>query len=435
MQRVFSIVVASLVLLAGGPAFHAAQGELTTVDALMRQARARVNGAARVALAPDTPEAARTADRFEQAGGRTPNYVRVLSARIPNAGRAFEAAFRSMLLDGAIEPEVKMALGLRVAQVNASPYVAAHLSRLLDGTERGRQLLTQLKTGSLDRMKPADRLAVHYGEALSRDVHGIGEEDFRTIRGYYNDGQIVELTLVDSFFNYFTRMVEALNLPVESWALDTKFTPPADAAFAPVRERVNLISDEQLTWAKSVGNGAGRGNAPAPAGAFTLVNSQRAMMLSPVITTAWRGYTGALGTGAVVDRETLLQVSFAVSMANGCRYCTLHQVQGLRRLGVSIDKLVAMRKDDSALTPKELVAVEFARKSTRSPSSITEADYDRLVKTFGDRGALDVLLQTCNFAFMNRFTDNLGLPSEDEAVKTYREVYGADFQPIKSSAR
>jgi AhpD family alkylhydroperoxidase len=136
-----------------------------------------------------------------------------------------------------------------------------------------------------------------------------------------------------------------------------------------------------------------------------------------------------------VDRETLLQVSFAVSMANGCRYCTLHQVQGLRRLGVSIDKLVAMRKDDSALTPKELVAVEFARKSTRSPSSITDADYDRLVKTFGDRGALDVLLQTCNFAFMNRFTDNLGLPSEDEAVKTYREVYGTDFQPIKGSVR
>ena len=32
--------------------------------------------------------------------------------------------------------------------------------------------------------------------------------------------------------------------------------------------------------------------------------------------------------------------------------------------------------------------------------------------------------QTGNFAFMNRFTDNLRLPSEDEAVKTYQEVYG-----------
>jgi hypothetical protein len=36
---------------------------------------------------------------------------------------------------------------------------------------------------------------------------------------------------------------------------------------------------------------------------------------------------------------------------------------------------------------------------------------------------------------MNRFTDNLGLPSEDEAVKTYREVYGTDFPPVRRTSR
>ena len=36
-----------------------------------------------------------------------------------------------------------------------------------------------------------------------------------------------------------------------------------------------------------------------------------------------------------------------------------------------------------------------------------------------------MLLQTCNFAFMNRFTDGLQLPSEDEAIKVYHETYGA----------
>jgi hypothetical protein len=29
---------------------------------------------------------------------------------------------------------------------------------------------------------------------------------------------------------------------------------------------------------------------------------------------------------------------------------------------------------------------------------------------------------------MNRFTDGLRLPSEDEAIKVYREVYGKDFE-------
>ena len=69
-----------------------------------------------------------------------------------------------------------------------------------------------------------------------------------------------------------------------------------------------------------------------------------------------------------VGRDIKLQVSFAVSMANECRYCTLHQVLGLRRLGVDPGKLVAMKKDDSMLTPRELVAVQFARKLTEGRS-------------------------------------------------------------------
>ncbi len=36
-------------------------------------------------------------------------------------------------------------------------------------------------------------------------------------------------------------------------------------------------------------------------------------------------------------------------------------------------------------------------------------------------------MQTCNFAFMNRFTDGLRLPSEDQAVRVYRETYGSDW--------
>jgi alkylhydroperoxidase family enzyme len=113
-------------------------------------------------------------------------------------------------------------------------------------------------------------------------------------------------------------------------------------------------------------------------------------------------------------------------MANECRYCTLHQVLGLRRLGVDPAKLVAMQKDDSALTPRELAAVKFARKLTATPGSTTDADYAALKGEFGDRGALEVLVQTCTFAFMNRFTDGLRLPSEDEAVRVYLETYGTN---------
>ena len=94
----------------------------------------------------------------------------------------------------------------------------------------------------------------------------------------------------------------------------------------------------------------------------------------------------------------------------------------------SWSKLISMRKDDSALTPREAVAVRFARKLTVEPGAMTDADYEPLRTEFGDAGALELVLQTCGFAFMNRFTDGLLLPSEDEAIRVYHEVYGGDWE-------
>ena len=50
---------------------------------------------------------------------------------------------------------------------------------------------------------------------------------------------------------------------------------------------------------------------------------------------------------------------------------------------------------------------------------LVDEDFAAVKKEFGEAGALEVLLQTCNFAFMNRFTDGLQLPSEDEAIKVF----------------
>jgi hypothetical protein len=36
---------------------------------------------------------------------------------------------------------------------------------------------------------------------------------------------------------------------------------------------------------------------------------------------------------------------------------------------------------------------------------------------------------------MNRFTDGLRLPSEDEAIRVYRETYGQDFEKAVAGGR
>ncbi|MDX6484389.1 MAG: hypothetical protein QOE95_2160, partial [Gaiellaceae bacterium] len=248
-------------------------------------------------------------------------------------------------------------------------------------------------------------------------------------RAAYNDSQVVELTMAVCFFNYFTRMSEALSLPVEPWALDGQTATPASvAAYRPPPARVGLISDEEMTATAATIAAAKEPQKPAAGLGLGVANSQRAMLRVPDIALAWRAYGQAVRENSSIGRDIQLQVSFAVSMANGCRYCTQHQVLGLRRLGVSPAKLVAMKKDDSQLTPRELAAVTFARKVTRAPASVTDEEFRALKAEFGEQGAAEVLLQTCAFSFMNRLTDGLRLPSEDEAIRTYRETYGSDFQ-------
>jgi AhpD family alkylhydroperoxidase len=398
-----------------------------SLTALEQQARHRVKAQARAPLADESAEVFKGVESFDPPeAGRVPNYLRAL-AQMPGVVKPFAKAAKTFIYGGTVAPEVKVAMGLRIAQLYHSPYVATHTRRLLRASGRGEALLGAIKAGTLDQLRPAELLALRYAELLTREVQGVSDAEFQQVRGSYNDAQIVELTMTVSFFNYFTRLCEGLQLPVEAWALETKADPSGVGAYRPTAARVGLISDAEITAVAAVAAAAKDAAAQTGGLGLGIANSQRAMMRVPDITTAWRAYTTTARQNAKVGRDIQLQVSFAVSMANGCRYCTLHQVLGLRRLGVEPAQLVAMRKSDEALTARERLAVDFARKLTRAPASVTDADYATLRAEFQEQGALEVLLQTCNFAFMNRFTDGLRLPSEDEAIRVYREVYGSDW--------
>jgi AhpD family alkylhydroperoxidase len=395
---------------------------------LNEQARQRIGAQPRIALAAKDAEVIKRSDVINFLGApEAPNYLRAL-ALLPNTVKPFAELVQAAIYAGQVEPEVKLAMGLRMAQLNGSPYVAAHMQRLLRATPRGQNLLAQLQASTSKPVAAADQLALAYADALTRDVHGTSDADFQKLRGSFNDSQVVELTMTVCFFNYFTRMAEALNLPVETWALEGKTGAIEGSQYNAPIARVGLISDEEMR-ATEVLTAAAKDAAKQPNGlGLGIANSQRAMMRSPAFALAWRAYGNAVREYAVVNREMKLHVSFAVSMANGCRYCTLHQVLGLRRLGVDPAKLLAMRKSDAALTPRELTAVVFARKLTREPASISDEDFARLKTEFTEQGAAELLLQTCAFNFMNRLTDGLHLPSEDEAIRVYKETYGQDFR-------
>jgi AhpD family alkylhydroperoxidase len=403
---------------------------LTSLDTLNQLAKQKLSAQASVPLADEKAELCVGADVLEAA--KVPNYVRAL-ALLPNAAKPFAMTFKAYLYDGTIASETKMAMGVRIAQIYGSAYPAVHLQRLLRANERGQKLLAALKANDLTALSASEQAAIRYADLLTRDVHGVSDAEFQKTSVLFNDSQVVELTMTTAFFNYFLRFCEGTNLPVEKWALDEPIAKVSAPKFEPPVARISLVSNEQMTLgADTLASAEAQAKNPSGLG-LGIANSQRAFMLVPNITRAWRAYTGVSREYNNVTREIKLHVSFAISMANGCRYCTLHQVQGLRRLGVQPSKLMAMVKDDSALTPRELTAVTFARKITRDPAKLAKADYDALAAEFQPQGALEVLLQCGNFAYMNRFTDGLRLPSEDEAIKIYHETYGKSFEEVRNA--
>jgi AhpD family alkylhydroperoxidase len=403
---------------------------LTSLEALNQLAKQKLSAQPNVPLADEKSEICAGADVLE--AGKVPNYARAL-ALLPNAAKPFAMTFKAYLYDGTIAPETKMAMGVRIAQIYGSAYPAIHLQRLLRASDKGQKLLAALGANNLASLSASEQAALRYAELLTGDVHGVSDAEFQKTRASFNDSQVVELTMTTAFFNYFLRFCEGANLPVEKWALDEPVAKVPAPKFELPPARVSLVSNEQMSLAAET-LAAAEAQAKNPQGlGIGIANSQRAFMLVPNITRAWRAYTGVSRDYNSVTREIKLHVSFAISMANGCRYCTLHQVQGLRRLGVEPSKLMAMAKDDSQLSPRELAAVTFARKITRDPVKLEKADYAALVAEFKEQGALEVLLQCGNFAYMNRFTDGLRLPSEDEAIKIYQETYGKKFEEVRKA--
>jgi uncharacterized peroxidase-related enzyme len=75
----------------------------------------------------------------------------------------------------------------------------------------------------------------------------------------------------------------------------------------------------------------------------------------------------------------------------------------------------AMAGDDRQLRPAERAMVEFARKLTLSPATVTQSDVAALRdRGFADEAIHDIVQVTALFAYFNRLTDGLGVDPEPE---------------------
>jgi len=68
--------------------------------------------------------------------------------------------------------------------------------------------------GSLEGIDPAWGVALGFAEQVAESGHAVTDEVYRELAAHWNEGEIVELTLVAGLFSYFNRFNDALHVEV-----------------------------------------------------------------------------------------------------------------------------------------------------------------------------------------------------------------------------
>jgi alkylhydroperoxidase family enzyme len=69
-------------------------------------------------------------------------------------------------------------------------------------------------TASLEGLEPGWLTAIEYGEQMTESGHAVTEETYADLARHFDEGEIVEITLVAGLFAYFNRFNDALHVEV-----------------------------------------------------------------------------------------------------------------------------------------------------------------------------------------------------------------------------
>lgn len=152
--------------------------------------------------------------RKERDGRMLNLYSMLLNA--PPVAEGWLALFTAIRQQCTLRGDYRELVILRVALLNGASYeYQVHVPFAL------REGVTQAQLDALDRwqdstaLTPAQRAVLAYTDAMTRDIH-VPDAVFETLRGHFNQREIVELTATIGGYNLVSRFLEALAVDPES---------------------------------------------------------------------------------------------------------------------------------------------------------------------------------------------------------------------------
>jgi len=124
-----------------------------------------------------------------------------------------------------------------------------------------------------------------------------------------------------------------------------------------------------------------------------------------------------------LDKSLLEAIGVYVSLLNSCDYCVEHHYQGYSRLIKDDSRakrvMKAMQEEnlESVFDIKEMSLFDYAKKLTSAPSSLTQADIEKMKSQgFDDGDVLEVNQVIAYFNYANRTVLGLGVEIEKENI-------------------
>src|SRR5258708_5480278 len=164
-------------------------------------------------IKPIDPSENEFLSQLEQKSGRENRFFRTMANR-PEVLKTFVPFYAAVVGKGSVDRRIKELVYLTVSYANECAYcTAAHLA---SGKKAGisEEEIRALQTQQDHGFAPAERAAILYARELTQTADGGDTPE--ALYEYYNDEQIVEITLVAAMANFTNRFNNGLDIEPEA---------------------------------------------------------------------------------------------------------------------------------------------------------------------------------------------------------------------------
>ncbi|ODU02640.1 MAG: hypothetical protein ABS79_00085 [Planctomycetes bacterium SCN 63-9] len=394
------------------------------------------------------------------AGKPLPSWARMLAGTLPRTTAAFLSLDNAQRTRSPLDPKLRARMRWVSAHINHSPYAEA--VAIFDARRAGLDdaEIAALRAGDFSKLPPGDRAALEFARKMTEESAAVTDAEFANLVKAFGEKRAASMVLLMAYSNFQDRFLICLGAPIEPGgplppvdvsfdpnALAPKGSPPKPAPKTPLAQATgsdqiedapdwiaanyNILQDRLENqrrrptrlrvpaWEEVIGG--------LPAGLFNrpslVVWNRVCLGYAPELAVPFELLMRTAGSeiGPRWDRIFGQGLFWVTTKAVNCSYCMGHcemnwEVAGLTKPEIAERSKLLSGGDWSSFPPAEQHAYAFARKLSRSPGSIEDADIQTLKQDNGPERALFIALNASRYHYMTRISNGFQLTLERDNV-------------------